>query len=81
MANVTASHKCGHTKEKNFTSPGSLVARHWKGRVERTPCNACRLAAMEVALQALDADQLRAVVRRCHNVPRLMALLHKAAAK
>jgi hypothetical protein len=42
---------------------------------------ACRLAAMEAALQALDAAQLREVVRKCHNVPRLMQVLHKAATK
>lgn len=81
MANVAAAHKCGHTKEKKFTNPAGLVAIHWKGRVERTPCNACRLAAIDAALQAVDVDQLRAMVRRCHNVPRLMALLHKAATK
>ena len=77
---IEATHKCGHKAAKDFKSR-SLMAIHWQGRIETTRCNMCRLAALEADLQAVDLDTLRAVVRKCHNVPRLVALLHKAATK
>ncbi len=77
---IEATHTCGHTSTKTAARETHLTAR-WKARIKRTTCMACRLAAMEAALQALDAAQLREVVRKCHNVPRLMQVLHKAATK
>lgn len=77
--NTTATRKCGHTVTKAFTNPGSLVAIHWRGRMERSLCKACHLAALDDDLAAIDLETLLAVVRKCHNVPRLVQLLHKAA--
>ncbi len=81
MAKITvqATHKCGHTVTKDFKQPGP-AATLWAGRIKRRTCNACHLAAIDASLQAVDLDTLRAVVRRCHNVPRLVAYLHRAAA-